>query len=88
MVTVKEAVANAVQFANSVLDPARTTGMRLEEVDFGEEKNNPVWLITLSMPVQNSLVNLGLGREYKTFAVHKGTGEVLAMRIRELVGAQ
>jgi hypothetical protein len=88
MVGIKEAVAAAVQFATSVLPPARTTDIRLEEVETGDHKGQDVWLITLSMVGPNALQFLAgrMGRDFKTFTVHKETGEVLAMKIRELAG--
>jgi hypothetical protein len=90
MVGIKEAVAAAIQFATSVLPPARTTDIRLEEVEMGEHKGDDVWLITLSMAPPQPVIAEYLGghaREFKTFTVHKETGEVLAMKIRELAGA-
>ena len=88
--TVKEAVSKAIEFAASVLNPARIAGIRLEEVEMGEHKGQDVWLITLSMVLpERALTEVlgGRGREFKTFAVHKETGDVLAMRIRELASA-
>ena len=88
MVGVKDAVAAAVQFATSVLPPTRTTDIRLEEVEAADYKGQDVWLITLSMEGQNALRILAgpIGRDFKTFAVHEDTGEVLSMKIRQLVG--
>lgn len=90
MVAIKDAVAKAVQFAASVLDPARTQDIRLEEVEMGEHKGEEVWLITLSMPIPTAISEVLGGRrsrDFKTFTVHKETGEVLSMKIRELAGA-
>jgi hypothetical protein len=88
MVGIKDAVAAAVQFATSVLPPTRTGDIRLEEVETGDHKGEEVWLITLSMQGQHALQMFGpgLARDFKTFAVHKQTGEVLAMKIRQLAG--
>ena len=88
MVGIKEAVAAAVQFATSVLPPTQTTDIRLEEVETGDHKGQDVWLITLSMEGQNAMQILAdrMGRDFKTFAVHKETGEVLSMKIRQLAG--
>ena len=49
------------------------------------------WLITLSMMIPNDpgsvLVAFDRGkREYKSFTVMKGDGEVRSMKIRELAG--
>ena len=91
MVEIKVAVAMAIQFAKTVLDPARTTDIRLEEVEIGEHKGQSVWLITLSMALpQTAIADVLAGRaprEFKTFTIHKETGEVLAMKIRELASA-
>ncbi|MGD0301743.1 MAG: hypothetical protein ABSE86_32095 [Bryobacteraceae bacterium] len=85
MVGIKEAVAAAVQFATSVLPPIRTADIRLEEVEAGDYKGQDVWLITLRMQGRGLGFLAGsMNRDFKTFAVHKETGEVLAMKIREL----
>jgi hypothetical protein len=88
MVGIKDAVAAAVQFATGVLPPTRTAEIRLEEVETGDHKGEELWLITLSMGERNALQMLGpgMGRDFKTFFVHKQTGEVLAMKIRQLAG--
>lgn len=77
----KEAVANAVNFAQSVLEAPRNSNLRLEEVDRKEFTGKEVWLITLSM-------DAAFRRDYKTFTVDGETGEVLSMKIRELAGSQ
>jgi 23S rRNA G2445 N2-methylase RlmL len=89
MISVKDAVARAAEFAAGVLDEPRRNDLRLEEV----ERRDPHWLITLSMP--STSFNLGSllhgasaqPRGYKTFTVDADTGEVLSMKIRELAGA-
>jgi hypothetical protein len=87
MVGIKDAVGTAVLFATSVLPASRTDDIRLEEIETGDHKGQPVWLITLSMQSQYVLqVLAGGGRDFKTFAVDKQTGEVLAMKIRQLAG--
>ena len=85
MITVKEAAESAAQFARSVLDEGRTKDLRLEEVEM--EKAPPRWFITLSMPANSSSPYAVLTRAYKTFTVDAETGEVLAMKIRDLAGA-
>jgi len=90
MVAVKDAVSSAIGFATNVLGPSRTADIQLEEVDMGQVNGDDVWLITLSMlrPTSGTVGALWPGtRDYKTFTVHKKTGEVLAMKIRELAGA-
>ena len=65
-------------------------GVRLEEVESTRVGSEDAWLITLSMidsgePVNNIAALLGKGkREYKSFIVLKGNGEVTSMKIREL----
>jgi hypothetical protein len=88
MVGIKEAVAAAVQFATSVLPPTQITDIRLEEVETGDHKGQGVWIITLSMEGQKAIQILAdrMGRDFKTFAVHMETGEVLSMKIRQLAG--
>lgn len=91
MVSIKQAFANAAEFAASVLELADP---RLEEVETAEANGADVWLITVSM-VRPSPLNAfaalsnfrGVPRDYKTFTIRKDTGEVLSMKIRELAGA-
>jgi hypothetical protein len=89
MVSIKQAFANAAEFAAGVLE---LTDLRLEEVETAEANGADVWLITLSMVrpgPYNALAALsrGVPRDYKTFTIRKDTGEVLSMKIRELAGA-
>ena len=101
MVTVKEATAKAIEFAEAVLPGLLREAVALEEVDTSTKGPQSVWLITLSMPLQDksALRHLGLTndittvlgygpRQYKTFAVSRKTGEVLSMKIRELATAE
>ena len=96
MVTVKDAVGMAIEFAQSVLGSSRTVDLRLEEVESIKVNGDDAWSITLSMPEPQTVSNLstqlaaafGKGpREYKTFTVNAATGQVLSMKIRELAGA-
>jgi hypothetical protein len=98
-VLLKEAVANAMEFAKSVLEPSRTTDMRLEEVEWEYRTEGEVWLITLSvarprLAVEGTVNPLSLGilsigpRDYKTFTVRCDDGRVVSMKIRELVHAE
>jgi hypothetical protein len=90
MATIKEAVQNAVAFAKETLGPGRTEGLQLEEVESTTVGGQDAWLITLSMVNPLDLRDAVLvipphaRRDYKIFAVLKGTGEVTSMRIREL----
>ena len=91
MVSIKEATKNASAFAREALGPERTRGIRLEEVESTTVGRKDAWLITLSMMIPNDpgsvLVAFDRGkREYKSFTVMKGDGEVRSMKIRELAG--
>lgn len=96
MVSIKEATERAMAFARDVLGHERTVGLRLEEIESITEDDEDAWLITLSMPIPDD--ELGgftaiadafgtRNRQYKSFIVHKQSGEVKAMRIRKLAGA-
>lgn len=93
MVSIKEATENAISFAKSALEPERTIGLRLEEVESTKVANQDAWLITLSMisadlPFASiAAVLTNARREYKSFTVLKSTGEVTSMKIRELADA-
>jgi len=84
-VPVKEAVANAIEFAKGLLGD-RAADVRLEEVE-SRGITGDAWLITLSMGRSDPYARLsGRSRDYKTFTVLKETGEVAAMKIREFAG--
>ncbi|MGB7760907.1 MAG: hypothetical protein WBL61_13820 [Bryobacteraceae bacterium] len=86
----KQAVANAVEFATGVLEN-RAQGVQLEEVESVDNNGASAWLITLSMidqppstptsPMLDAYRNRR--RDYRIFTVRKDTGEVTAMKIRE-----
>jgi hypothetical protein len=82
-VPLKQAVANAVEFAKGFPEIG-AQDVRLEEVEDGGISRD-VWLITLSMsrPSSNTFATLSGHRDYMTFTVLKETGEVTAMKIRE-----
>ncbi len=86
MVSLKQAVANTIDFW-SLLEEKRVQGVQLEEVESATKPEGPVWLITLSV-IDSSFGGLtaafNSARDYKTFTVNKETGEVIAMKIREL----
>jgi hypothetical protein len=87
MATIPEAAQNAMAFARESLGPDRTIGLRIEEIESARESGMEVWRITLSMPdsnPMNALTMFSTRREYKTFTVVKGTGEVTSMKIREM----
>jgi type III secretion system FlhB-like substrate exporter len=76
-IDVKKAVKIASQYLK-VLYGNTMANARVEEVEVDE---NDDWLITLSFVDIEDLVP---ERVYKTLAIDSETGEVLAMRIREV----
>jgi hypothetical protein len=97
MVSVKDAVESSRAFAVGALGAERTAGLQLEEIEVGKYLERDAWKITLSMLrpnpfAANSLQALAgttspyAPRDYKTFLVDRESGEVLSMKIRELVG--
>ncbi len=85
MITVKEAVAKAMEFAQAML-AVPVSELLLEEVELGKDGPNDVWLITLSAPGRAGISVLR--RDYKRFVVRGDTGEVVSMKIRELAGTR
>jgi len=93
-VLLKQAVANAVEFAAGVLGN-RAQDVQLEEVESVDNNGTSAWLITLSMIRDDTVKDVAGSswaiatmasmrpRDYKTFTVLKDTGEVTAMKIRE-----
>lgn len=84
MIDVKQAIANARDFAREVLSIEFLPGIDqilLEEV----RSDNDHFDITLSFPQRESVNPIALhGREFKTFRVNKSSGEVEGMSIRQL----
>lgn len=88
MATIKEATLNAMAFARDSLGAERTEALQLEEIESATEGGIDVWKVTLSMPSGASPIAALAGRrDYKTFTVVKSTGEVLSMKIREMLTA-
>lgn len=99
MATIKEATESAIRFAREALGPERTEGVRLEEVESSSAQGQEAWLITLSMFAGPESESAGIPgaafasllkpkhREYKTFSVLKQSGEVTAMKMRQLTDA-
>jgi hypothetical protein len=85
MITVKEAAAKAIEFAQAMLGVS-STEVLLEEVELSKDGPNDVWLITLSVPGRAGITVLR--RDYKKFIVRGDTGEVVSMKIRELASAR
>jgi CRISPR/Cas system CSM-associated protein Csm4 (group 5 of RAMP superfamily) len=54
MVSIKEATAKAIAFAEEALGPERTTGVRLEDVESTTVTGEDAWLITLSMIIPSA----------------------------------
>lgn len=76
-IDVKKAVKTASQYLK-VLYGNTMANSRVEEVEVDEDDD---WLITLSFVDMEDLVP---ERVYKTLVIDSETGEVLAMRIREV----
>lgn len=103
MITVKEAVAKAVEAIKEFYAGENIYDILLEEVE--KDSSESAWLITLSFqaavkdgPVRGKLAELtspdilGLKskqylRKYKIFTVDAATGNVKSMKIRELQNA-
>ncbi len=61
MIPIKDAVTNAMVFANDVLGPERAREMRLEEVELTQSGSKEVWDITLSMLKPDSRLDAIIG---------------------------
>lgn len=95
MIDLRNAVKAAYDYLRSLQDMMghQLENLRLEEVELSEDKN--FWLITLGFDgnfiINNSMAVAALGmstqerrREYKLFKVNSQSGEVEAMKIRQL----
>ncbi|MBL0156762.1 MAG: hypothetical protein IPP47_06615 [Bryobacterales bacterium] len=86
MIDVKEAVLVARQKASEVLNQPNTN---IEEIEKDEYKGRQVWSITLSY-LRGSNQGAGLAGmmadplKYKRFFVDAETGELYAIRVREI----
>jgi hypothetical protein len=87
MILVQEAVKKAVAFVREVLEANRTDDILLEEVEPDTFAGKEGWIITLSLRDPNMPLPFGANRQYKTFTVDGETGEVRAMKIRQLSSA-
>jgi hypothetical protein len=98
-INVKEAYANAVEFARQVIGDLPFS---LEEIDRGEYKGIPVWELTLGYPAPQEAPRPGAlpdvtkqfaslfgppTKVYKRFFVNLHTGEVMSMKLRESNGS-
>ena len=77
-IDVKEAVQIARAKAAEMLEQTCT----LEEVERAQHQGREVWSITLGFPP--TFVGFSITSQYKRFLIDTETGELLAMRIREL----
>ncbi|MCX6594922.1 MAG: hypothetical protein NTV70_00970 [Acidobacteria bacterium] len=59
---------------------------QLEEVEFVEEEDRPVWRITLSRPNSQNFefIRGRPARDYKVLSLDAQTGELLSMKMRSL----
>ena len=88
MIDVKTAVRRAVEYIQGLEGLVPDKGIRLEETEYDEKKNE--WFITLSA-LQEPDVSAGLlvtltagKRTYKIFRINGLTGNVKAMKVRQL----
>jgi hypothetical protein len=77
MIDVKQAVNAAIQYVRDFSEYLPTNGLRLEETELDEEG----WHITLSFVDSVVLAN----RSYKMFDIDAETGQVRAMRARNML---
>lgn len=90
MIDVKAAVSSASSYLRSLQDVIGDSleNLMLEEVELSDDKR--FWLITLGFdrPSRSSFFPIGgsptIQRTYKLFRVNAETGEVEAMKIREV----
>jgi hypothetical protein len=85
MIDVKEAVARAKKGAQEMLGPSMWS---LEEIERESYRDREVWSITLGFPRDpnrmSPLAGLADPLQYKRFLIDVETGELLAMKLREL----
>jgi hypothetical protein len=85
-VDVKSAVQLAFEYLKSFQDfmGSQLENLRLEEVELSD--NEPFWLITLGfdVPTDGEFFGPKQRREYKLLKVNSETGQVQAMKIREV----
>jgi hypothetical protein len=86
MIDLKEAVQIAKKGAVDVLGQAP---FNLEEVERDSYKGRDVWSLTLSLPLDVSQLSAfqklaAAGLQYKRFLIDLETGELLAVKMREV----
>ena len=87
MIDVKRAIQIAKEKAAEMLNQPSN----LEEIERDSYKGHDVWSITLSVPAQSLLMPhspiaqlIGGKVDYKRFLIDVETGELLAMKLREV----
>lgn len=89
MIDVKTAVSRAIDYLRQLEGLVPAKGIRLEETEY-DEKGRGTWLITLSAYEEPDISTGILGalasgkRTYKLFRVDALTGDVKAMKVRQL----
>jgi hypothetical protein len=89
-ITVKTAVANAMQFVRDLYEGEQVKDILLEEIEFSESTNQ--WLVTIGFTINKIkddsssllLPTRELGRKYKIVHVDAQSGKPISMKIREL----
>ncbi len=89
MIDVKEAVKIAINYANEIFPDEKFDKISLEEVELDDKR--PFWYVTLGMGkfVQDSPFDIMSGKgaklvvKYKVFKIHRETGQVHSMKMRE-----
>ena len=85
MVDVKQAILNAKAKAGELLDQ---TSSNVEEIERESYNGRDTWSITLSFPpsvaLPKRLAQLPDLRQYKRFLIDVETGDLRAMKIREV----
>ena len=82
MIDVKQAVQIAKAKAAEMLEEGSSN---LEEIERDMYKGRDVWSITLSLPrKQITLAHLADPVQYKRFLIDAETGELVAMKLREV----
>jgi hypothetical protein len=88
MIDVKDAVKIAMDFVKNIYTGEKFDRVTLEEVELSDD--SPFWYVTLGLGqvIQTDpfAVLSGGGKvsvKYKVFTIHRETGEVISMKIRQ-----
>lgn len=96
MLTIKEAVQKAREYADDLYDGEQIKNLLLEEAVFDEEEKN--WLITLGYDssrvkrevpsgLASALTSMSKEetlREYKVFSINGESGNLISMKLRKI----